>query len=115
VCQFLDIIILCPKIYLDYFWCIKYQYIYVYKKIGKKEKKEKRFPQLAGLGGGGNSAQPSASAHGRVGRRPHLARQQGNGAGTTPWARAHVPEGGEADDARRGDGRGANRSEPDRC
>jgi hypothetical protein len=44
-----------------------------YVKIGKgngKRKKEKRkgFPLLAGPGG--NSAQPSAGARGRVGRRP---------------------------------------------
>jgi hypothetical protein len=35
-----------------------------------------------------------------------LAHQRGNGvgddAGTAPWARAHVSEGGEADGARRG-------------
>jgi hypothetical protein len=46
VCQFLDIIILCPKIYLDYFWCIKYQYIYIYIKNRKRKRekeKEKRF------------------------------------------------------------------------
>jgi hypothetical protein len=42
VCQLLDIIILCPKIYLDYFWCIKYQYIYIYIKIGKEKGKRKR-------------------------------------------------------------------------
>jgi hypothetical protein len=53
VCQFLDIIILCPKIYLDYFWCIKYQYIYIYIKIGKEKEKRKRkgFSLLAGPGG----------------------------------------------------------------
>jgi hypothetical protein len=40
----LDIIILCPIIYLDYFWCIKYQYIYIhiYKNRKRKRKKKKR-------------------------------------------------------------------------
>jgi hypothetical protein len=42
VCQVLNIIILCPIIYLDYFWCIKYQYMHLYMKIGKeKGEKEK--------------------------------------------------------------------------
>jgi hypothetical protein len=53
VCQLLDIIILCPIIYLDYFWCIKYQYMHKYMKIGKrngKRKKKRVFP-LAGPGG----------------------------------------------------------------
>jgi hypothetical protein len=83
VCQLLDIIILCSKIYLDYFWCIKYQYIYNRKRKGKN-KKEKRFPQLAGPGGG-DSAQPSAGA---CGQAVHLACQWGDGAvGTGPRAR----------------------------
>jgi hypothetical protein len=70
VCQLLDIIILCPKIYLDYFWCIKYQHIYIYIKIGreKEKEKEKRIPQLAEWGG--ILAQPSAGARGRIGRQP---------------------------------------------
>jgi hypothetical protein len=45
-------------------------YIHICKnrKSIKDKEKEKRFPQLAGPGG--NSAQPSAVARGRVGRRP---------------------------------------------
>jgi hypothetical protein len=39
VCQVLNIIILCLINYLDHFWCIKYQYIYVYIKIGKEKGK----------------------------------------------------------------------------
>jgi hypothetical protein len=42
-----------------------------------------------------------------------LACHWGNGAGTAPWAWAHVPEGGGGDDVRRGCG-GADQSEPDR-
>jgi hypothetical protein len=38
----LDIIILCPIIYLDYFWCIKDQYIHIYIKIEKEKGKRKR-------------------------------------------------------------------------
>jgi hypothetical protein len=41
-------------------------------------------------------------ARGRVGRRPTRPAKRGNGAGTAPWARAHVLEGGEADGVRRG-------------
>jgi hypothetical protein len=37
VCQVLNIIILCLIIYLDYFWCIKYQYMHLYMKIGVTE------------------------------------------------------------------------------
>jgi hypothetical protein len=85
VCQLLDIIILCPKIYLDYFWCIKYLYIYIYRKRKKEKEKEKRILQLAGPGG--ISAQPSAGARGRVDRRPTWPVSGGT-------ARAHVPEGG---------------------
>jgi hypothetical protein len=45
-------------------------YIYIYKNGKRKRKKKKKrgFPQLAGPGG--ISAQPDASARGRVGRRP---------------------------------------------
>jgi hypothetical protein len=92
VCHSLDIIILCPKIYLDYFWCIKYQYIYIYIKIGKEKGKRKRKDISSASWAGGDSAQPSAGARGQA---AHLARQRGgDGAGTALWARAHVPEGG---------------------
>jgi hypothetical protein len=42
MCQVLNIIILCPIICLDYFWCIKYQYKPLYMKIGKRNGKKKR-------------------------------------------------------------------------
>jgi hypothetical protein len=55
------LLFLCPIIYLNYFWCIKYQHINIYLKMGKE--KEKGFPaRWAGVGGG--SAQPSAGAAG---------------------------------------------------
>jgi hypothetical protein len=79
VCQLLDVIILCPKIYLDYFWCIKYQYIYIY--INKKRKRKEI---SSASWAGGDSAQPSA------GQATHLARQRGNGA----VGMGHVLEGG---------------------
>jgi hypothetical protein len=46
VCQVLNIIFLCSIIYLDYFWCIKYQYMHLYMKIGKRmgKRKGKEFP-----------------------------------------------------------------------
>jgi hypothetical protein len=87
VCQLLDIIILCPKIYLDYFWCIKYQYINIYIKIGNEKGKRKGKEVSSASWAGGISAQPSAGTRSRVGRRPtSLA-----GGGTM---RAHVLEGG---------------------
>jgi hypothetical protein len=42
VCQVLDIIILCPIIYLDCFWCIKYQYINIYMKNRKRKGEKKK-------------------------------------------------------------------------
>jgi hypothetical protein len=42
VCQVLNIIILCHIRYLDYFWCIKYQHIYIYMKNGKRNRKKKK-------------------------------------------------------------------------
>jgi hypothetical protein len=40
------LLFLCPIIYLNYFWCKKYQHINIYMKIGKgngKRKKKKGF------------------------------------------------------------------------
>jgi hypothetical protein len=91
VCQFLDIIILCPKIYLDYFWCIKYQYIYIYIKKGKEKGKRKR-KEISLASWARGDFGPAERGHARpCGRAAHLACQQGNGVGTV---RAHVPEGG---------------------
>jgi hypothetical protein len=85
--KFLNIIILCPIIYLDYFWCIKYQYMHMYMKIGKRNGKGKRkgISMLTRPGGDFGPARGRAR-----GRRPSLARQRG----TAPWVQAHVPEGG---------------------
>jgi hypothetical protein len=110
VCQLLDIIILCPKIYLDYFWCIKYQHIYIYIKIGreKEKEKEKRIPQLAEWGGDFGPAERGRARPHR--QAAHLARQRGNGAGTARGRRhgrgPTCQREGEADGARRGDGGG---------
>jgi hypothetical protein len=67
-----DIIILCPIIYLDYFWCIKYQYINIYIKIEKEKGKRKRKGISSSSWAGGDSAQPSAGARAR-GQVAHLA------------------------------------------
>jgi hypothetical protein len=68
VCQVLNIIILCPIIYLDYFWCIKYQYINIYMKIGKEKgekEKDKEFSvswARGGFGPAGPRARPRGHA-----------------------------------------------------
>jgi hypothetical protein len=75
--KFLNIVILCPIIYLDYFWCIKYQYMHTYMKLGKrngKRKKEKGFPCNWV---GGDFGPAGARARARAARRPSLARQWG--------------------------------------
>ena len=47
------------------------------------------------------------------GQAAHLAHQRGNGAGTAPWAWAHVPEGGGGDGVRGDDvGGRTDRSRP---
>jgi hypothetical protein len=82
VCQFLDIIILCPKIYLDYFWCIKYQYIY-------RKGKRKGFSLLAGPGGDFGPAGRGRAAPRQ--NRPRRPTRRGDGAadavGVGPRAR----------------------------
>jgi hypothetical protein len=69
VCQVLNIIILCPIIYLDYFWCIKYQYMDFYMKIGKEKGEKKKEKGFWIAGPGGISGQPSVGARrrGRMG------------------------------------------------
>jgi hypothetical protein len=62
----LDIIILCPIIYLDYFWCIKYQYMHKYVKIGKRNGKR---VFSASWAGGEISAQPAHQRGTGRGRR----------------------------------------------
>jgi hypothetical protein len=98
----LDIIILCPIIYLDYFWCIKYQYMHKYMKIGKRNGKRKRKRDFLLAGPGGRfSAQPSAGA--RASRRPT------NGVRGVDGAVGAGPHASEE-----GRGRGANQPEFDR-
>jgi hypothetical protein len=83
VCQVLNIIILCPINYLEYFWCIKYKYINIYMKIGKeKGEKEKDKEFLVGWArGGGILAQ-----EGRARMAARAGAQLGPPVGTT-WER----------------------------
>ena len=77
MCQLLNIIILCPIIYLDYFWCIEYQYMHKYMKIGKRNGKRKKKRNFPANWAGGDFGPAGAWAHARTGRRPSLARQRG--------------------------------------
>jgi hypothetical protein len=77
----LDIIILCPIIYLDYFWCIKYQYMHKYVKIGKRNGKRKKKRVFSARWAGVISAQPSVGAcAGRRPSRPTSGGRSGDGA-----------------------------------
>jgi hypothetical protein len=79
------LLFLCPIIYLNYFWCIKYQHtnIYIYENGKNKwEKKKKREFLLAGPGV--ILAHPDASARGRRPTRPISRETAGNDA--VAWA-----------------------------
>jgi hypothetical protein len=76
------LLFLYPIIYLNYFWCIKYQYINIYMKMGKRNGKRKRKGNSCLLGWEGVIlAHPGASAAGGP-----LGPSAGNGA----VARAHT-------------------------
>jgi hypothetical protein len=77
VCQVLNIIILCPIIYLDYFRCIKYQYINIYMKIGKEKEEKEKDKEFSVSWAREDFGLAEARARGRAGRRPSLARQRG--------------------------------------
>jgi hypothetical protein len=84
---------------------------YIYENRKKKWKKEKEKGFLASwVGGRFRPSRARACARARAGG--HQARQWGNGAGTAPWAWAHMLEEGGLT-AWSGD-RGANRPGPDR-
>jgi hypothetical protein len=102
VCQVLNIIVLCSLIYLDYFWCIKYQYMNLYMKIGKRNGKKKRKRDFPANWAGGISAQPRRVRARPRGRAAQSATEEGNGAGTAPWARGHAPERGGGNGVRWG-------------
>jgi hypothetical protein len=108
--NYYTLLFLCPIIYLNYFWCIKYQHINIYVKMGKrhgKREKKKEFQVNraggdSGLVGGGRAAsqpngpsQPTRSRGrrgGRCGRGP--TRQRGRGE-TASGGRRAVRDGGE--------------------
>jgi hypothetical protein len=78
------LLFLCPIIYLNYFWCIKYQhiniYIYIYMKMGKRNGKRKRKGISCSLGRGGFGPAERECARGR-GRRPSRPTKERHGAG----------------------------------
>jgi hypothetical protein len=113
VCQVICVINLWLREYLDYFWCIKYQheYIYIYMKMGKREKwKRKSNSWLSGLGGFGPAERASAWASWP--RRPTIKGTERADEGTAPWAWAHLPARGAKWRHRRGKRRFARGEEP---
>jgi hypothetical protein len=56
---------LCPIIYLNYFWCIKYQHINIYMKMGKEMGKRKKEKGFQANGARGILARSSAGARRR--------------------------------------------------
>jgi hypothetical protein len=88
------LLFLCPIIYLNYFWCIKYQHINIYMKMGKRNGKRKRNGNSCSLGRGVILAHPGA-AGGPLG--PTAGETAGNGA----VARAHTSARGGVNGAER--------------
>jgi hypothetical protein len=85
-----NLLFLCSIIYLDYFWCIKYQHINIYVKMGKKKwekKKEKVF--LASWAREGDFGPLSAGAWARARLRPSWPSCEGATAGDGAVVRAH--------------------------
>jgi hypothetical protein len=84
------LLFLFPIIYLNYFWCIKYQHIIIYMKMGKRNRKRKRKGFSCLLGRGEILAHPGASACAGARQEAQPAHQRGRrrrGAGP------HVSEG----------------------
>jgi hypothetical protein len=99
------LLFLCPIIYLNYFWRIKYQHIIIYMKMGKRngEKKKKREFLLAGPRG--DFGPPGRER----GRRPTRPIREGDGGGRCCGASPHVSEGREVNGAKQ-QRRGGERS-----
>jgi hypothetical protein len=83
------LLFLCPIIYLNYFWCIKYQHIIIYMKMGKRNGKRKRKGNSCSLGRGVILAHPGASARARAAGGP-LGPSAGKMTGNGVVARAHM-------------------------
>jgi hypothetical protein len=111
---------LCPIIYLNYFWCIKYQHIIIYVEMGKRngKRKKKRDFLLAGPEGVFGPAERERARARQAAQPAHEGAAQ---LGRTPWARAHASargagvngaeratEGGEPVGSTAGDARGGS-------
>jgi hypothetical protein len=76
---------------INYFWCIKYQHINIYMKMGKRNGKRKRKGNSCSLGRGVILAHPNASVRGR-GRRPTRPISGGDDGEQRRGAGPHVSE-----------------------
>jgi hypothetical protein len=74
------LLFLYPIVYLNYFWCIKYQHIIIYMKMGKRNRKRKREGNSCLLGRGEILAHLGARARARQAAQP--AHQRGRRWGT---------------------------------
>jgi hypothetical protein len=83
------LLFLCPVVYLNYFWCINYQHIIIYMKMGKE--KEKGIP-ACWAGGRFRPTRARERARER-GRRPSRPISEGDGRGRRRGAGPHVSEG----------------------
>jgi hypothetical protein len=85
--NYYTLLLLCPIIYLNYFWCIKYQHINICENWKKKweNEKEKEFQVNRARG-----VRPGR-ARGVAANWAQTAHKERGTARWTPWARARAP------------------------
>jgi hypothetical protein len=102
--NYYTLLFLCPIIYLNYFWCIKYQHIIIYVKMGKRNGKRKKEKEFQVNRAGGISAWSGAGARAAAANWAQTAHEERGTVRRTLWARAHAPEKGGRLTVLNGDG-----------